>query len=83
MKYKKKPVIVEAEQWFPGKAINGVFGERDADEGGNGLSPEPAMAWVRTPDGTVNVLAGDWIITGPEGVFRCRADIFAATYEPA
>ena len=26
MKYVKRPIVVEAEQWFPGKEIDGVDG---------------------------------------------------------
>ena len=82
MKFRKKPVIIEAEQWFFGKNIDGVTGEREASKGGNGLSPEPAMAFIRTLEGHMRVSEGDWIITGVKGErYPCKPDIFEQTYE--
>jgi hypothetical protein len=83
-KFRKKPVVIEAEQWYPGKVIEGVVGERPATLGGNGLSPEPAMAFIKTLEGTMRVSDGDWVITGVKGErYPCKPDIFEATYEPA
>jgi hypothetical protein len=83
VKFRKKPVVVEAEQWFFGKEIEGVIGAREASQGGNGLSPEPAMAFIKTLEGTLKVSEGDWIITGVKGEkYPCKPDIFEATYEP-
>jgi hypothetical protein len=83
-KFRKKPVVIEAVQWQPGKVIAGVVGEREATEGGNGLSPEPAMAFIETLEGTMQVRAGDWVITGVKGErYPCKPDIFAATYTQA
>ena len=40
--------------------------------------------WIDTLEGGHVVCPGDWIITGVAGeVYPCKADIFAATYEPA
>lgn len=40
--------------------------------------------WIDTLEGGHNVCPGDWIITGIKGErYPCKADIFAATYEPA
>jgi hypothetical protein len=71
-KYRKRPVIVEATQWFPGKQVPGVFDRRD--------SP-----YVITIHGQKTiVMPGDWIITEPDGIhhYPCKPDIFAATYGP-
>lgn len=90
-KYRKRPVVVEAEQWFPGKEVPGVFmyQPEDAVIGGKGhgemrFSQGPFPA-VTTAHGQVTrVVAGDWIIAEPDGrgYYPCKPDIFAATYEP-
>lgn len=89
-KFRKKPVIVQAEQWFPGKDVPGVFLHQppDAVLGGRGhgeqrLAQEPYAA-VRTIQGVVTrVCPGDWIITESNGVnhYPCQADVFASTYD--
>jgi len=76
MKYRKKPVAIEAEQFFllvqpwPVGVMRGP---------GNGSIP-----YVQTLEGPLNVSEGDWIITGVKGErYPCKPDIFEATYEPA
>lgn len=73
-KYRKKPVIVDAEQWFPGKEIRGVFPGFVGEYG----------PYVMTIHGQRTFIApGDWIITEPGGIhhYPCKPDIFAAMYE--
>lgn len=93
-KYRKKPVVVEAEQWFPlGLEVKGVFLYQPPDViiGNRGIGPETRYPqepyWaVTTIHGQVTrVSDGDWIITEPDGVhhYPCKPDIFAATYDPA
>jgi hypothetical protein len=69
-RYRKRPVIVEAVQWFPGTAIDGIVewpGQRP---------------YIATLEGMMYVSPGDWIITGVVGEkYPCRDDIFRATYE--
>lgn len=78
-KFRKKPVVIEAVQWFPGvvmdDVIEGVFKDGPY-EGGK-------YAIVRTLEGTaLNVSPGDWIITGVKGEkYPCKPDIFEATYD--
>lgn len=78
MKFRKKPVVIEAVQWFkPG----------DHPE----VIPDPVGGpyydgkyGVKTLEGFMRVTPGDWIIKGVTGEFYpCKPDIFAATYEPA
>ncbi len=70
-KYRKKPVVIEAEQWFPGKRIDGVM-YFDSEE----------KAHVNTLEGALRVSLGDWIITGVRGEkYPCKPDIFEQTYE--
>lgn len=92
MKFRKKPVVVDAEQWFPGKEVRGVFlyHPPDAVIGGRGrgeqrFKQEPYFA-VTTAHGQITRVAeGDWIIAEPDGrgFYPCKPDIFAATYEEA
>lgn len=83
MKFRKRPIVVEAEQWFPGKELPGVVftpGERGVDYGSGVLG---MMVTIMTPEGRMRVSPGDWIITGIKGEkYPCKPDIFAATYEP-
>ena len=77
-KYRKRPVVIEAEQWFPGRAVDGVcLGLRD-----NPL-PITRGPHVHTLEGELAVIPGDWIIKGIVGeYYPCKPEIFEATYEP-
>ena len=76
MKFRKRPVIIEAEQWFPGKPVHGVV------EGDRQIGSFYAHAWIDTLEGPHAVSPGDWIITGVRGEkYPCKPDIFLATYE--
>jgi hypothetical protein len=70
MKFRKKPIIIEAEQWFHGKKVDGVI------DVGNW------KPFVETLEGNMVVTEGDWIITGVNGEkYPCKPDIFEKTYE--
>jgi hypothetical protein len=84
MRFRKKPIIVEAEQWFPGKEVAGVT---VASEGGK--SPDgstwPPHAFVMTIHGqAANLAPGDWVITEPDGIhhYPHKPEFFEAHYEP-
>ena len=79
MKFRKKPVIIDAEQWFPdGPIIRGVI----AALGAGGVSVPPDAVGVQTLEGFMRVSPGDWIITGVKGeIYPCKPDIFDMTYE--
>jgi len=88
-KFRKKPVVIEAEQWFPDKKVEGVvqYQPPDAVLGGRGYGeqrfPQEPYPAVVTLEGPMRVSPGDWIITGVKGEkYPCKPDIFAATYEP-
>ena len=74
-KFRKKPIIIEAEQWFPGQDIKGVVR--------NPCFSAPSQQYcVQTLEGPLNVHSGDWIITGVKGEkYPCKPDIFEQTYE--
>lgn len=78
MKFRKKPVVIDAVQWFPGIPVEGVV-EKDT-----GDAITEVLGIIRTLEGDMTVMPGDWIITGVKGEkYPCKPDIFAATYEPA
>jgi hypothetical protein len=86
MKYRKKPVVIEATQWFkmgdhplvhkPTASVNLEWEKRQ------GL-PSGSIGEIKTLEGWMLVTTGDWIITGVKGeLYPCKPDIFEATYEP-
>lgn len=81
-KYRKKPVVIEAVQWF--KMGDHPFVDQYPTTGictgcGGDLKKH---GWCPTLEGHHIVCPGDWIITGVKGEnYPCKADIFAATYE--
>jgi len=82
VKYRKKPVIVEAMQ-FTDKTKDQVFcwiaGTQhyaDSDEKG-----EPVLV-IGTLEGDHTARVGDWIVKGVKGeYYPCKPDIFDMTYE--
>ena len=83
MKFREKPVVIEAmqfvaggqsliESWMIGHDARDKFGV----SGGN--------VQIRTLEGVMTANPGDWIIRGIKGEFYpCKPDIFNATYEAA
>lgn len=90
MKFRKKPVVIEADQWFPPadfrhKPIDGVISEQFHFGPADGTSPltTRTVYGVRTLEGFMEAAPGDWIITGVKGEkYPCKPDIFEASYEP-
>ncbi len=73
MKFRKKPVVIEAEQFF--------YHHRPWPEGVQ-LDDDYTGAIVETDRGWCVVIEGDWIITGVKGErYPCKPDIFDLTYE--
>jgi len=81
-KYRKKPAVVEAIQfWYDGNPIPGVFYPPTTEDGKIYMGD----AYVITIHGQRAYLEnGDWVITEPDGEhhYPCKPDIFDATYEP-
>ncbi len=86
MKYRKKPVEVEAfhyeaeksgseetqayPQWLMAAFIEGTIYQEDDN------------LYIKTLEGTLTVSDGDWIIQGTKGeLYPCKPDIFAEIYE--
>ena len=90
MKYRKKPVVVDAYVWLritvdtvvsPYARQSGP-GEHDSWSCAHCGGPTETHGWIKTLEGGHIVCPGDWIITGVEGEqYPCKPDIFKATYE--
>lgn len=85
MRFRKKPVVIEAEQWTDAEnPPDGV--EVKPDGMFYGTKGEYAHAYggyIKTLEGTHIVSIGDWIITGVKGEkYPCKPNIFEMTYEP-
>lgn len=76
MKYRKKPVVIDAwqnsdENEFPAWVDNADVGR---ESGG--------VILINTLEGVMRAMPGDYIIKGVQGeVYPCKPDIFKATYE--
>lgn len=84
MKYRKKPVVIEAIQFlddakriselqeFAGKDLRVDYSNKD----------NPVLK-IDTLEGTMTASVGDYVIKGVNGEFYpCKPDIFEKTYEP-
>lgn len=76
MKFRKKPVVVEAIQWT-GKN----WAEVNAFVGKSAHGRDDSL-WISTYEGVMTASVGDWIIKGVSGEFYpCKPDIFEKTYD--
>lgn len=91
MKFKKKPVVIDAYQWKEvSPYVEGV--KRDVDyfrhprcDGKSECQHCDGImdvhGWIDTMEGGHIVCPGDWIITGVKGEkYPCKPDIFEMTY---
>jgi len=95
MRYRKKPVVIEAfmfgrdeyPEWFTSavnsgdvKILNAPFGEQRPITIGKNISP--GMLKIKTIEGWVQCKEGNFVIKGVAGeIYPCRFDIFTDTYE--
>ena len=78
-KFLKKPVEIEAVQWH---GVN--IPEMTEFLNGSGKFCFGHTIEIKTLEGVMTAMIGDWVIKGVKGEFYpCKPDIFAATYEPA
>jgi len=77
MKFRKKPVVIDAIEWDGDVRAVLEF----VDDTGIGFDGDQVM--IVTLEGTMTASLGDWIIRGVQGeLYPCKPDIFARTYEP-
>lgn len=85
MKFRKKPVIIDAIKWTGQNRdeINEFIGLMDnPDEARHGYAKNGSLL-IRTLEGVHQANKGDWVIKGVKGEFYpCKPDIFELTYEP-
>ena len=85
MKFRKKPVVIEAVQ-YDGRETQELvahIGDRQATFYTEDARTPPRLE-VATLEGAMRADVGDWIIKGVKGeIYPCKPDIFAATYEKA
>jgi hypothetical protein len=97
MKFRKKPVVIEAVQWSGANVqeLSSWLAGFDLHVAPPNDEPEcvgcvarfdytanPPTVLIPTLEGTMTASAGDWIIRGIKGEFYpCKPDIFEATYE--
>jgi hypothetical protein len=87
MKYRKKPVEVEAVLFYGGPANGKIAAEwcggRYVEEA-KASDPTYVASWIEIPtlEGVMRASRGDYIIRGVRGEFYpCKPDIFLETYE--
>lgn len=87
-KYRKKPVVVEAFQfyvdgmpdWFMDKVSSCEVTLRKCNY--NQYDINEAYCEIKTLEGVMTANGGDYIIKGVQGeLYPCKPDIFEATYE--
>ena len=86
MKFRKKPVVIEAMQFTGDNGLDVcLWAHRGGHPQMNAVIRQGlGHLVVRTMEGEMHASAHDWIIKGVKGEFYpCKPDIFAATYEPA
>lgn len=77
MRFRKKPVVIEAIQFI------GNFTELEEFVGGDAAFHNGELV-IATLEGAMRAKPNDWIIKGVKGEFYpCKPDIFEATYEKA
>lgn len=83
MEYQKKPVIVEAVQWIPGKTDNEVISLLQKTPTDYRF-PDVGVLEIETLEGWLRAIPNDYVIRGIKGeCYPCKPDIFEMTYEEA
>jgi len=92
MKFRKKPVVIEATQWFRNgdhpnvkpRVVPVHFNNKYArcEKCGQYTYDHGDIKTLEGKGGAQEVCPGDWIITGIQGEnYPCKPDIFEKTYE--
>jgi hypothetical protein len=82
MKYKKRPVVIEAVRWDGSNALD-ILTFAGFDKKNIGDIYENSSILIYTLEGNMTANVGDYIIKGVNGEFYpCKPDIFEKTYLP-
>jgi hypothetical protein len=85
MKFRKKPVVIEAVKLTRRCAdvcVDFIGKENVSDYNLGEFEEDSCYINIRTLEGIMSASEGDWIIKGVKGEFYpCKPDIFKATYE--
>lgn len=87
MKYRKKPIVVEAVQWLKHGDHHAITTVPLSYENGLFIALESGIplqfyGWLQTLEGSHMVAPGDWIITDANGsIYPCKPDKFELIYE--
>lgn len=87
MKFRKKPVVIEAVQFLPNK--ESVAQIHELNTGSRQVEvfvshDQRYSMYIHTLEGKMEASIGDWIIRGVSGeLYPCKPDIFLQTYEVA
>lgn len=77
MKYRKKPVVIEAVRW-----TGSITPEMEDLLGEVKVLPKGSSLLIPTLEGVMEARRGDYIIRGVNGeLYPCKPDIFKKTYE--
>ena len=78
MKFRKKPVVIEAIQYLGNNLVEVANFMNDEYD----FHPKNEEIIIRTLEGDMKASIGDWIIKGVNGEFYpCKPEIFEKTYE--
>jgi hypothetical protein len=89
MRYRKKPVVIEAFQYDGDlKRSDGKYyvpqWAVEAFEKGVMFYKSPSELYIKTLEGELHVSVGDFIILGTNGeMYPCKPEVFEKTYEVA
>lgn len=84
MKYRKKPVVIDAFLWEGNRDMPDAPEWYNAAIQSGKLRYQAGSLFIATLEGEMEAVCGDMIIQGVKGeIYPCKPDIFEMTYERA
>jgi hypothetical protein len=87
MKFRKKPVVIDAVQWLnepDGDSLKLILAMAHGEDRVLFAADGTADLLIPTLEGEMRAKVGDWIIRGVKNeIYPCKPDIFEALYDPA
>lgn len=85
MKYRKKPVVIEAFKWTGGLDPEWIVEAiKKGEVWFKNIGTPDVQCCIETLEGTMAASVGDYIIKGIKGeLYPCKPDIFETTYDTA